>query len=130
MVQNEIDEIARLQRCGLGYKRISQITGLSQNTGKSYCRRHPLDSDASEDASICHQCGKPVEQTPHRKKKLFCSDACRMMWWNAHPDRVNRQAYHAVTCASCGRTFESYSSANRKFCSRACYAKFRAKEMR
>jgi len=130
MVQKEINEIARLQRCGYGYKRISQITGLSQNTVKSYCRRHPLASDAAELVSCCQQCGKPIEQTPHRKRKLFCSDACRMAWWNAHPDRVKRKAYHTVTCASCGREFESYSSTNRKFCSRACYSAFRTKETR
>lgn len=130
MVQNEIDEIIRMQRCGYGYKLIAQMTGLPQNTVKSYCRRHPLDRESSEDTSFCKQCGKPVEQTPHRKQKLFCSDGCRMAWWNAHPDRVKRKAYQTVTCASCGRAFESYGSANRKFCSRACYAKFRSKEVR
>lgn len=130
MVQNNIDDIIRLQRSGYGYKRIAQITGLPVNAVKTYCRRHPLPTNIVDGVSVCRQCGKIVEQNPHRKQKLFCSDACRMAWWNAHPGRVKRKAYYTITCASCGRTFESYGNSNRKFCSRSCYAKYRTKEAR
>ena len=130
MVQNEIDDIVRLQRCGHGYKKIAQITGLPVNAVKTYCRRHPLTPCKADGTAVCKQCGKVVEQTPHRKQKLFCSDACRMAWWNAHPGRVKRKAYYTITCASCGQTFESYGNSNRKFCSRACYAAYRTKEAR
>lgn len=130
MVQNEIDEIVRLQHCGYGYKRIAQLTGLPINTVKTYCRRHPLSVVDEENMTVCRQCGRPIEQQPHRKQKLFCSDACRMVWWNAHPGRVKRKAYYTFTCASCGRAFESYGNHNRKFCSRACYAQYRASEVR
>ncbi len=119
MVQREVNEIVRLQRCGYGYKKIAQITGLPVNGVKTYCRRHPLAQGNDADVTVCKQCGKVVTQEPHRKQKLFCSDACRMAWWNAHPGRVNRKAYYTFTCALCGRAFESYGNPNRKFCSRA-----------
>ena len=130
MVQNEIEKIVRLQRHGYGYKLISQMTRLPQNTVKSYCRRHPFVCAEGEDTPRCRQCGKPVEQTPHRKLKLFCSDACRMAWWNSHPERVKRGSYHAAMCASCGCSFEYYGGTNRKFCSRTCYAVYRRREVR
>ena len=130
MVQNEIEEIVRLQRRGYGYKLIAQMTKLPENTVKSYCRRHPLFCAEVEDTSRCRRCGIPVEQTPHRKQKQFCSDACRMAWWNAHPERVKRGSYHAAMCALCGCSFEYYGGANRKFCSRACYAEYRRREVR
>ena len=130
MVQNEIEEIVRLQRHGYGYKLIAQMTKLPQNTVKSYCRRHPFVCAEGEDAPRCRQCGKPVEQAPHRKQKQFCSDDCRMAWWNSHSERVKRGAYHTAMCVSCGCSFEYYGGTNRKFCSRACYAVYRRREVR
>ena len=37
------------------------------------------------DGTFCHQCGIPIQQTVGRKQKQYCSDKCRMTWWNAHP---------------------------------------------
>lgn len=63
-----------------------------------------------------------------KRKRMFCSDACRMAWWNAHPERVQRKAYYTLTCRHCGKQFESYGNSHRVFCSRDCYLKFRRKE--
>ncbi len=51
----------------------------------------------------------------------FCSDKCRMAWWKAHPDQLNRKAIYHMVCAHCGQPFDSYGNSHRKYCSRACY---------
>jgi endogenous inhibitor of DNA gyrase (YacG/DUF329 family) len=128
MTNEERMRIAELQRQGYGYKKIATITGLPQNTVKSYCSRHPLQkNDFAESDGLCRNCKKPLEQTPHKRQKKFCSDFCRMAWWNNHPELVQRKAYYTVTCAHCGNQFKSYGNAHRRFCSRACYAEFRRK---
>ena len=115
-------EILEYRRQGFGYKKIASITGYSVNTVKSVCRRN---SEASE--KRCLQCGNVLIQPPHRKEKKFCSDKCRMAWWNSHPERVNRKAIYHFTCAQCGQPFDSYGNDHRKYCSRACYAEARRK---
>ena len=122
----EKNEIIRLQNQGLGYKRIADILGLPVNTVKSYCYRYPNKS--RELVHICKQCGIEVKQDPQRKKKLFCSDTCRMKWWNAHSEKIDRKALYRFTCSYCGQEFDSYGKRLRKFCSRDCYARFRTKE--
>ena len=121
MTNEERTQIAALQRQGYGYKKIATITGLPQNTVKSYCSRHPVQkNDFAESDGLCRNCKKPLEQTPHKRQKKFCSNVCRMAWWNNHPELVQRKAYYTVTCAHCGKQFESYGNAHRRFCSRAC----------
>ena len=130
MTNAERSHIVELQQKGYGYKKIATITGLPQNTIKSYCSRHPVQVNLTEQDGLCRNCKKPLEQTPHKRKKKFCSDVCRMTWWNNHPELVKRKAYYTVTCAHCGKQFESSGNAHRRFCSRACYAEFRRKEVR
>lgn len=124
MKQEDIDRIDDLRRESLGYKRIAAITGFSLDTIKSHCKRHPLTEIGSE--VRCKLCGVLVEQTPLRKKKLFCSDRCRMAWWNAHPEQGKRKT-RTLTCICCEQPFQS--SKARKFCSRACYADYRRKNV-
>ena len=124
MKQEDIVRIDDLRREGFGYKRIAAITSFSLDTIKSHCKRHPLQEDNSE--VRCKQCGALVEQMPNRKKKQFCSDKCRMAWWNAHPEQ--RKKTHTLICLYCERPFQSGKS-NRRFCSRACYADYRRKEV-
>ena len=42
MKVTERDEINRLRSLGYGYIKIAQQLGLSENSVKSFCRRHPL----------------------------------------------------------------------------------------
>ncbi len=119
-IQNQIQTLAMK---GYGYKRIADVLELSPNTVKSHLRRHPPVAVGS----VCLHCGKPVEQKPGRKEKKFCSDQCRMAFWNSHQDLVNKQAYYTLTCQHCGKEFVSYGNRNRKYCSRACYADVRRK---
>lgn len=129
MTDMERSRIVELQRQGYGYKKISSITGLPLNTVKSFCARHPVQiKELPSSNALCRNCLAPLEQTPHKRKRMFCSDACRMAWWNAHPERVQRKAYYTLTCRHCGKQFESYGNSHRVFCSRDCYLKFRRKE--
>lgn len=71
-------QIRELRLQGFGYRKIAKETGMSENTVKSYCRRHPLSlkEPETEQAHHCLQCGQPIEQNDKRKEKKFCSDAC------------------------------------------------------
>jgi len=90
---------------------------LSPNTVRSHIRRHPEIPNTRR----CATCGKAVLQTKGRREKKFCSDACRMKWWNSHPENINRKAYYSLVCNHCGKEFESYGNKNRKYCCRECY---------
>jgi len=69
----------------------------------------------------CRMCGAPVEQTPGRKEKKFCSKACSVQWWNRNRYSLNRKACQQVMCPTCGKEFIAYGSAGRKYCSHDCY---------
>ena len=129
MTKSERIKINELSAEGLGYRRISAVTGLSPNTIKSYLKRHgsELAILPAQTGCECKRCHRPIQQTPHKRQKVFCSDACRMAWWNAHPEKVQRRANHTLCCEQCGITFISYSNKQRRFCSRACYAEYRKK---
>lgn len=120
MTKDETQRVDALRRKGMGYGAIAQELGLSINTVKSYCRRHALP-----DGTACEECGAPIVQVAGRKRKRFCSDAWRNAWWNAHLSLVQRRAVRTVICAGCGRPFEAYGRAPRKYCSHACYVAHR-----
>ena len=116
-------DIDKLRYQGYGYKKIAQLLAISENTVKSYCRRNPIDKTKK----LCLQCGKVIVNTPHKREKKFCSDACRHKWWNSHLELVNRKATYTFTCKHCGIVFESYGNKNRKYCSRKCHNESRRK---
>lgn len=119
MTKHEKETILSLRRSGLGCKRIADTLGLKVNGVKSFVSRHAGPTDKP---GFCQQCGMPLKQLPHKKKKKFCSDQCRLKWWNSHPELVHRKARYTLECAYCGKTFESYGNSRRIYCSRACYA--------
>ena len=122
MTKNEIEIITLLQRQGIGYRRIAALTSLPVDTVKSYCKRHPVDSTETVPAAegFCKQCGRPINHTANRRAKVYCSDKCRMAWWNSHRDQVNRASARTVICGYCGTAFEAFGEPNRKYCSIAC----------
>ena len=126
MTETEKLKISKLRRDGLGYKKIAAVLDLPVNSVKTYLRRHPADEDAAAIPDFCERCGKPIIQAPHRKRKRFCSDSCRISWWNAHPDKGGKRILHTFTCAYCGRSFQS-GAKGRRYCSRTCYAAARKK---
>lgn len=117
------EKVRELQKQGVGYKKIALLLDLPENSVKSYCRRHPVDTNEK----VCPQCGATIKNTPHKREKKFCSDKCRMLWWNAHPEMVNRKAVYHLVCKHCQKPFDCYGNAKKQYCSRACFAEARKK---
>lgn len=128
MNDEQKQKIISLRRDGAGYGSIATELGVSINTVKSFCRRNSLT--APKTGTACEECGKPITQNPGRKRKRFCSDACRNKWWNNHLDLVRRKANYTFTCPACGKEFTVYGDSHRKFCSHACYIAYRFKGVR
>lgn len=125
MNKHEKEEIKKLRKKGLGYKRIAVILGLSHNTVKSYCRREKLKKETIKKHDGCLLCNEKLIQKVGKKQKKFCSDICRMKWWNTHLNQVKRKSYSTHECLMCGETFKSYANKTRKYCSHRCYINFR-----
>ena len=96
---------------------IAAKLGLSPSTVRSHIHRHRHIPGTKS----CKHCGQPLVQPKGRREKKFCSDRCRMAWWNSHKEEVNKQAFYKLTCQQCGKEFDSYGNANRKYCCRTCY---------
>ncbi len=125
MTNSQKEEIRQLRTEGKTYEKIAVCLGLSVNTVKAFCQRNQLGGrmNSVSEKHICKQCGKVIQQNPHRKEKKFCSDKCRLTWWNAHPEKQQRRSEESFICPVCGKTFVSYSCKNRKYCSRTCYGR-------
>lgn len=120
------ERIALLRAEGKSYNCIADTLDLSINTVKSYCRRNNMGGTGlmtSEPlgCNCCSHCGAKLKQSTGKKQKRFCSDQCRMAWWKAHPEALQRKAIYSIVCAHCQESFESYGNKNRKYCSRGCY---------
>ena len=122
MKKQEMNAIHEMRLKGKNVSEIGLALGISVNTVRSHIRRHP----DLEGGTPCKNCGRPISALPGRKEKLFCSDRCRMAWWNSHREQVQKKAYYKIICASCGKEFESYGNQNRKFCCRDCYRRSRS----
>ena len=121
MTTDEKNSIDRLHLQGMGYRKIADELEISQNTVKSYRKRNTKTSLAKEVSGVCKQCGKSIEQIPHKRKKLFCSGYCRSRWWRENTNLSDRKAAVIKKCKRCSTEFASYQCENRSFCSRSCY---------
>ncbi|WP_088227363.1 helix-turn-helix domain-containing protein [Desulfosporosinus sp. FKB] len=126
--------IQRMRNEGKSYSKIADRLGISENTIKSYCQRNNLGgilvtdqkvTDELQALNLCPNCGKSLEHQPGRKRRKFCSDKCRMTWWNHHNDVVNQESAYHFVCVGCGRSFVSYGNKKRKYCNHECYIKAR-----
>lgn len=121
--------ITRLREGGKSYAEIAENLHISVNTVKSFCLRNnvkTLQALRNEaDPNRCMQCHHPLEQQPGHKRKRFCSDRCRLTWWNQHRAQMNRKSCVEKACSFCGSTFASYPPEKRKYCSHACYIQAR-----
>ena len=123
MTTEQRGRIIQLRGCGKSYDEISDALGIPVNTISSFCRRAGVDGQSKDIKSVgaCKQCGKLIKSKIGYKQRQFCSDACRLAWWNEHPDQVEKKAIYTFACACCGRTFVAYGNQHRKYCSHACY---------
>lgn len=119
MTEGQKEQVLNLRRNGYGYLKIANETGVSVNTVKSFCRRNGCHGNT------CLACGKTLTQTKGHRKKRFCSDGCRMLWWNSHRDAVKHGHLRIGVCSRCGTQFKYYGKTDRKYCSRECYFKAR-----
>lgn len=123
MTQNEKEKIDELQRQGLKYPAIAKLTGINVNAVKAHCRRHPVEVNSQPTTeTFCKGCGKQITQTEKKRARQFCSDSCRMKWWNSHRDQVNHKKREK--CVQCGAWFTK-KEAGQKFCCRKCYDDYR-----
>jgi len=129
MTTAQKQRIEYLRGKGESYAAIADDLSISENTVKSYCRRNNIGVAIKQEQPVatntCANCGRPLEHTPGSKRKRFCSDKCRMMWWKAHPEAVNRKAVYRFACPACGTEFEAYGNTRRKYCSRSCFGAMR-----
>lgn len=128
MTGEQKQTVLRRRSAGFAYSQIADEVGLSLNTVKSCCRRAGLsESNASketgnkENKDFCKQCGEKLIHTQKAKPKKFCGESCRFAYWNTHRNQMNRKAICPVVCVHCGKVFDSYNSAGRKYCSHHCY---------
>ena len=109
MTNEQKYKIAELRQSGYGYANIADALGLTKNQVSAYCRRAGLTGTKAAvgmtdvpASNCCRNCGKPLMQVDGRKPVKFCSEACRIHWWNTHPDAVDKKAFYDFTCACCG----------------------------
>lgn len=130
MTDKQKNRVIEMRHRSIGYLKIAHELNVSVNSVKTFCRRNGLIGNAAEKSKHhCLQCGTVVPQNPGRKEKKFCSDACRMLWWNGHQETVNRRAFYDFTCPHCGKSFQSYGNSRRKYCSRECSIAARRKDL-
>ena len=129
MTEYQRNEIRRLRIAGNSYTQISDILQLSRNTIKSVCQlcgfQPVCETSTISDLDHCRYCGAPISQVAGRKRQCFCSEACRRAWWSTHRDAGNKKTAVKTKCAFCGRIFEDYARAHRKYCCHACYLRNR-----
>ena len=111
-------KVLQLKKNGFSYRQICDKTGLSLGTIKSICSRA---HDSNENVSKCIFCDAEIRSLKGKKHKKFCSDKCRMSWWNSHRNLVNVKTLYKFTCNYCKKEFTSHSHKTRKYCSHACY---------
>lgn len=110
--------VVRLHAQGVSFSKIAEQLNISVNTIKSFCGRNT-------NTQFCFNCSKPVVQPRGARYKKFCSDKCRMKWWNTHTENVKRKAVYEFRCGRCGCVFQAYGNDHRKYCSRNCYVNAR-----
>lgn len=113
MTDAQKSTVLTLRSKGMSFSKIAETVGLSVNTIKSFCSRHK--------GQFCLCCGEQITQPPRVRQKKFCSDKCRMKWWNAHIKDVNRKAMYDFICSNCGKPFQAYGNNHRKYCCHRCY---------
>lgn len=125
MTDAQKTEILALRAGNKSYREIAEHLQISVNTVKSYIRRQAIAEDERRrkelGITMCENCKTEIQQRPGRKHKRFCSDRCRMEWWNNHPNLLNRKAIYEHSCRHCGKEFQAYGNARRKYCSHQCY---------
>lgn len=119
------ERVIELRRRGHSFGEIAEQVGISRNTIKSLCRRlkiEPTQPENERQDGICIHCQTSFAPVAGKK---FCRTNCRLSWWHANPQRLNRKAIYSFTCPHCQQPFSAYGNSNRKYCSHTCYIRHR-----
>ncbi len=131
MTDLQREQIFKMRKEGMGYKKIGYTIGVSRDTVRNYCKSCGLAGYSKEvkDRIInsCEQCGETLIQSRTGRRKRFCCEKCRRTWWKNHPDKIKKSDECMVhfTCKNCGKEVIAYSGYSRKYCSHDCYIKAR-----
>ena len=136
MTEQQKITIRNLREQNFSYVAIARAMSLTVSTIKSYCQRSGLAGNRKGAfksqldnlkalPTFCRCCGSQIIQKEKVKRRIFCSDECRVTWWNSHLELVKRRNPHTDRCICCGNEFTWHGSKVRKFCSHACYIKHR-----
>ena len=125
MTTSEKAMIAQMRRDGASMTEIADKLGLPRNTVKSFCRRSGTEPTPTMAVKMCLCCGKPMVQYPGHKEKKFCSDKCRLRFWNSNLGATQLNGMAAYTCPACGKAFYAYPGRKRRYCSHGCYVSAR-----
>lgn len=125
MTAMESRMILDMRRKGYSYAKISAATNVAITTIKSFIN----SSKSNADTTVCKGCKKPLTQPEKAgRKKEFCSDSCRMLWWNEHRDIVYKKLTAPKVCVHCGEEFIAPYRETQKYCNRTCYLNHVKKE--
>ena len=114
--------IKRMREKLCSYAEIADALGISFNSVKSFCLRNGLTTEAlTKDATKCKACGKPIISKSKTKPRIFCNDACKLIWWKEHKTEHSSSYIVEHSCPTCGKKFTAYKSSKRKYCSELCY---------
>ena len=134
MTKEEKEVVLSLRQQQYSFSAIAETTGLPLGTIKSFLSRVGGKKESPSPASTprvtlnhtcCRHCGAPLDQTQRGKSKSFCTDRCRMAFWNEHRDLSRRASAHRQICEVCGHAFYTYGG---RYCSRACYGQARSRK--
>ena len=121
MTTEEANNIFKLHKEGLSYRAIAKKLNISEGTVYSFLRRNPN----YEIKGICRFCGNEMKPQVGNRTKHFCSNKCRMNYWNKHKKVAGRGSNKECTCLHCQTSFIDFGNRKRKFCSRGCYLEHR-----
>lgn len=121
MTENEKTKIIELRKKGYGYGQISLELNIPRSSISTFCKRNDINVGSIDRYVFCKNCEKVIKLESKKKPKMFCSDDCRVNWWNAHQSKVNIKAIYEFDCPACGKHFTTYGNAKQKYCSHARY---------
>ena len=94
MTEQQKITIRNLREQNFSYIAIARAMSLTVSTVKSYCQRNGLAGNRKESfkyqadnlkalPTLCRCCGSQIFQKEKVKRRIFCSDECRVTWWNS-----------------------------------------------
>jgi len=114
-------KIQVLRAKGYGFRKIAETINAPENAVKYYLRTTP----ETKTTIYCKNCGKEAVCLPGYKKKVFCSDSCRMLWWSKNQKEIKHKLYTHI-CKACGKEFTSFRKES-VVCSKQCTAVLKRK---